>query len=64
MMIPMFWTLTFIGVIVVLCLNNQKYARNIKRYKYDLMKIGIAIGITLVICLGLGIVTGSGYMFF
>ncbi|WP_125567157.1 hypothetical protein [Companilactobacillus insicii] len=64
MMIPMFWTFTMIVVILMFCLKNDRYARNIKTYKSDLVTIGLAIGITTVICFSFFIVSGHSYIFF
>ncbi|WP_334329177.1 hypothetical protein [Companilactobacillus sp. HBUAS59699] len=63
-MIPMFWTFIMIVVILIFCLKNDRYARNIKTYKSDLVTIGVAIGVTAVICLSFVIVSGHAYMFF
>ncbi|WP_125587982.1 hypothetical protein [Companilactobacillus jidongensis] len=63
-MIPMFWTFTMIVVILMFCLKNDRYSRNIKTYKSDLITVGFAIGITAVICLSFIVVSGHADMLF
>ncbi|WP_025024816.1 hypothetical protein [Companilactobacillus nodensis] len=63
-MIPMFWTFTMIMVILTLCLKSERYARNVKTYKSDLITVGLAIGITTVICLTFFVASGHTYMLF
>jgi len=53
-----------IMVILTLCLKSERYARNVKTYKSDLITVGLAIGITTVICLTFFVASGHTYMLF
>ncbi|USQ68309.1 hypothetical protein M5C72_10715 [Companilactobacillus allii] len=57
-MLPLFWSFIFIVVILIFCLRNERYIRNVKRYKSDLMSIGIALGITAIILISFIMISG------